>query len=80
MVMNSVNRWTHIAVVFDNLSQKTNIPMYKTEITVYMNGVFLDKITTSRFIQVCISIFWTSSLHFYINSYGLGKSAYSRWL
>ncbi|KNB45224.1 endoplasmic reticulum mannosyl-oligosaccharide -alpha-mannosidase-like protein [Blastocystis sp. subtype 4] len=50
-VFESVNRWTHITVVFNNLSQGTGLSLYKTEISVYINGIFQDRTISSRYIQ-----------------------------
>lgn len=47
-----VNRWTHVAVVFTDLSRKPDTVLYKAELAVYINGVFQDRLQASRRIHV----------------------------
>ena len=51
-----LNRWTHVSVVFNSLTEKPSTSLYRCDISVYMNGLFQDSVTTTRHITV-LSLF-----------------------
>ena len=51
-ITQSLNRWTHFAVVFKNLSGNITGSRYKMELALYINGELVDSVITSRRTQV----------------------------